>query len=312
MSLNILEETYIEYRSKTEKAVKVHCPICAEDPELYGEAIYTMTLGNYRKGQKPCGCSKSPKRTEQQWEILIGRKALSNNHTFLGFIKDVDAPLTDQAYLRLHCNTCDKEWTTCNIANYWNDRGCPSCANRQRGLARLTSAEEWAQRFYATGQFDGYIFERQTPSSRMWNVICPACGPDTIFTSDRANLTAGKIPCNCKLGGGFNIHQKSYFYVLKITNATGKYCGYGITNYPERRMKAHHRELNAAGYQIEEALFYTGTGSQILELESHLKRTLERKNLQVMGFRKEATTIENFEKIIHDLQSRGFTEVNNI
>jgi hypothetical protein len=74
-SLVVLEETYIRYKTKTEKALKVQCTKCMQDSELHGDATYIVNAGNFKKGQKPCGCSKSQKRTKEQWEITIKRRA---------------------------------------------------------------------------------------------------------------------------------------------------------------------------------------------------------------------------------------------
>jgi len=307
-NLVVLEETYIKYKTKTEKALKVQCTKCMQDSELYGDATYIVSAGNFKKGQKPCGCSKSPKRTKEQWEIILKRKAKSNNHEFLGFV-DEDINFGQNTKLNMHCNTCQNDWNTASLENYIQDRGCPKCANKKRGQDRSTSTQEWISRFMKTGQFDGYLFERQTQTSRLWNVVCPKCGTGKVFTSDRSNLVAGKIPCDCKLGGGFNKSQNSYFYLLKINVAGNLYCGYGITNYPDRRLADHQRELLSKGFLLQDFIVFSGDGTKILEYESALKRELPKANLDITGFRKESTSIDNYDKIRTELTIKGLTLV---
>jgi RNase P subunit RPR2 len=295
--LVILKETRIKYKNEERKALIVQCLKCKEDPELYGDAIYTVLYDNFKKGQKPCGCSRNPKRTKEQWKIILKRKAKSNNHIFLGFIDD-GRTFNQNTYISLHCNNCGHNWNSASIGNYTNNRGCPSCANESRVISKTTSSEEWVNRFLKTGQFDNYEFYRQQPSGRLWNVICHTCGTDKMFQSDRSNLVAGKIPCDCKLGGGFNKRQKSYFYLFKIKGTGHTCCKYGISNYPERRIASHKRELLRNGLDIESLIVFTGDGNKILEYESSLKREIPKINLDISGFKKEVTTIDHYEKIL--------------
>lgn len=275
---------------------KVECQICKQDKELYGDAIYEIPKKYLRCGQLPCGCSKVPKWSKEQWEIIISRKAKSNNHVFKGFIPS--KKLNQNTKCSFLCNICKTNWNTCSINNYMKDRGCPSCANVSRGINSSTTDEEWIKRFRATGMFPEhqYRFERQTRTSRLWNVSCSSCTGET-FVSDRSNLVAGKIPCNCGTGGGYDINKTGYFYILEVMALGQIFLKFGISNFPKRRFVSHTRVLEKIGGIILDARIFSGDGAKVLSIESNLKRTLSIENKFIDGFKRESCSLENLELI---------------
>ena len=54
------------------KLYVVFCPVCARDPELFGQGVFRKTKGKLKRGL-PCGCGKGFRYTDQQWEVLAGR-----------------------------------------------------------------------------------------------------------------------------------------------------------------------------------------------------------------------------------------------
>ena len=49
------------------------CSVCAEDPELFGEGYFKSTLPNLVSGRTPCGCAKSRKWSEDEYQIQAKR-----------------------------------------------------------------------------------------------------------------------------------------------------------------------------------------------------------------------------------------------
>ena len=276
---------------------KVQCQICKNDEELYGDAIYDIAVDYFTNNKLPCGCSKSPRRSERQWEVIIKRKARENNSEFLGFVGGSYINQNTKIFLR--CNSCDNMWDSCSVANFIRGKTCPRCANVSRGENNAKSNDYFIDRFRATGLFpEGqYSFERTTNTGRLWKVKCSKCG-DIEFTVDRSNLIAGKIPCNCGTGGGFDINKTGYFYILNVIAFGNEFLKFGISNYPKRRITGHKRTLREIGGEIVRSRFFRGDGNEVLAIESALKRDLEIDNKFIDGFRRESCNLSNIDKIL--------------
>lgn len=289
---------------------KVECQICKKDPELFGEAIYEATSDYFKTSKLPCGCSKSKKYTKHEWTVLIKRKAESNNHIFHGYVVDSEK-VNQDSKLKLECKTCAHIWESCSIGNYTRDRSCPKCADISRGLKKNTEASEWLRRFRATGLFpeEQYSFERTSETGRLWKVLCTKC-EGLEFFSDRSNLVAGKIPCNCSKGGGYDSTKPGYFYILEVQALGTNFLKFGISNFPKRRIVGHKRNLSTIGGEIIKQRFFIGDGEEVLSIESMLKKTLQIENKYIDGFKREACSLDclsAIEKAIEHL-----TEVYNL
>lgn len=296
-SLLLLERVNIDGNT----LYKVQCQICKLDHELHGDATYLVYSDYLQKQKMPCGCSKAPKWSKKQWEILLKRKAKENNHVFNGFLGDPEK-VNQSTKIILHCNNCGHDWTSGNVGNYYYDRGCPKCADKLRANSRLTESDVWIERFRSTGKFDEskYTFERVTDTGRLWNVYCNVCNSTTV--SDRSNLVAGKVPCGCGNGGGIDVTQPTYFYILTVTALGQKFIKFGISNYPKRRIADHRRTLKEIGGLIETYDVFIGDGSEMLAIESDLKRTLDIQNKFIDGFKREACRYDDYPEILSRLE----------
>lgn len=280
---------------------KVQCQVCKLDPELHGDAVYLIYSDYLQKKKMPCGCSKAPKWSKQQWEVLLKRKAKENNHIFNGFVGDPE-DVNQSTNIVLHCNNCGHDWESGNVGNYYYDRGCPKCADKIRANSRLTQSEVWIERFRKTGKFEEskFSFERVTETGRLWNVYCNVCNTTTI--SDRSNLVAGKVPCSCGCGGGIDVSQPVYFYIITVNALGQKFIKFGISNYPKRRIVDHKRTLKEIGGVIENQIVFLGDGVEMLSIESELKRTLDIQNKFIDGFKREACGYDNYSEILSRLE----------
>ena len=291
-ALLVLEEVR-KYKETTRLIVE--CQICKLKPQLYGEAIYRTTNSDIRKGSLPCGCARNPKHGPKLWINRINEHCKLKNYNFHGFVREFKGQNTK---LKLSCNVCDHRWDSCTAGNFLNKRSCPNCADIARGLAKRKDDEVMIASFFSTGLFkDGTEFIRDENETRMWNVICPVCKPK-VFRSDKSNLQAGKVPCDCSNGGGFDKTKPAYFYVLKCSSETTQFCGFGITNHYHRRIVNHTRNLAVAGYKIDEQRSFSLDGQAALDLENFIKQNLPRLNTGVSGFIREATAVENHDTVI--------------
>ena len=287
---------------------KVQCQICKNDHELHGDATYLVDTQYFKSNKLPCGCSKSTRYSEDQLRIILKRKTKLNNYEFVDFVggKYVD----QDTKLMLKCNTCHHSWSSCSLTNYLRDRSCPVCAVSIRATKTATSDEVWISRFRDTGFFpeDKYSFTRKSLTGRLWKVCCKVCG-DQPFVSDRSNLVAGKIPCNCGSGGGFDIDKTGYFYVLKVMIGKEISLKYGITGFYKRRIVDHKRTLKTLKGVIVEQMVFMGDGKKVLALESELKRKVPSDNKFIEGFRRESCSIDFYSFLLQSVHDAGLEKL---
>lgn len=277
--------------------IRVQCQVCKNDPELYGSAEYLIESDYFNTEKLPCGCSHTPRRSQKQWEVLLSRKAKDNNENFIGF---VDGEYKNQnSKINLSCNDCGFNWESCSVSNYMRNRSCPMCANMRKAAKRSTNDTIWIDRFVKDGNFDLQVhsFKRCTNTGRLWEVSCKICGDEKKFISDRSNLVAGKVPCDCNRGGGFNKNIESYVYVVKIEGIKTGFTGFGITNFPHRRIKDHARESWKHIQGITDVEVYECNGTIALQIETKLKHTFPLYPQEIPGFIREATLLCEFENV---------------
>ncbi len=302
-SLLIIDKVKVIIGKSEKLKYKVQCQICKNDKELHGDAEYLVYPEYFANGKLPCGCSKSTRYSETQWKIIIKRKALQNNHVFINFVNE--KYFDQNTKLILKCNTCNNDWSSCSLVNYLKNRGCPHCAELSRIEKHTTSDDEWINRFRNTGFFpeSQYSFQRTTPTGRTWKIVCTSCGPSKEFLADRANLTAGKIPCDCGSGGGFDVNKIGYFYILKVKVNDEVFLKYGISNFYRRRIVDHLRTLKTVKGEILEKMVFMSSGHTVLNIESELKRELPIHNKSLDGFRKESCSLDFYTKILDKVTS---------
>ena len=286
----VILESFIKNK---ETYYKVHCTECAKDSELNMEAIYEVSRSNLLRGSKPCCCSVNPKYTLHQKEILCRRAADKINAQFLGFVDSTSGQNTKTI---LHCNICNERWFTCSVANLRRGRGCPSCAKTKRGALRLKPEEEVIQRFLNTGVFDPSTKFKRI-KGRLWEVNCPIC--KSTVESDKSNLLAGKLPCKCSSGGGFDKTRPAYFYILSAEGFSSDLCGFGITSYYKRRLEEHKRELNKIGMSIDRFAYIPCSGYLARNIERLCIDSLPRNSHQACGFKVESTFYDYFDSVLN-------------
>lgn len=274
----------------------VCCPICKKDPEINGDAIYLADCFHIEDGNKVCECGINPKRSLDVWTKILRRKSSEAGQEFLGYAEVWRGNVT---YLRLRCKVCGHEHEKCNVANYLRDRECPLCAINIRAEARVKSDSTMISSFLKTGVFSqGTTFQRIGGAGRRrWSVVCGECSDE--YTADRSNLQAGKRSCSCSAGGGIDVKLPVYFYVLYVAGESRNFIGFGITNFPERRMYLHDKELEKHDLSFSIVKFVKFfEGKLALEMESRIKRELQIEDQGIDGFKREAVATKDLHKVM--------------
>ena len=102
-----------------------HCSACASDPELFGDGLF-LSLKLYPGDSRiPCGCSKRPDYTEDQYKLRVRRVAEPKGLSFLGWFGDYRGSKTR---IELHCEK-HGSWATGLETFVRRGSGCQRCGN---------------------------------------------------------------------------------------------------------------------------------------------------------------------------------------
>lgn len=102
------------------------CPICKEDPELFGDAVYEASCSFFKSGNKLCGCRRTPKWEPEQYIVKINRRCKESDITFKGFVDDKIKKCSN-TYLKLECSK-GHNWNSTSMDSFLNaSTNCPVC-----------------------------------------------------------------------------------------------------------------------------------------------------------------------------------------
>lgn len=168
----------------------------------------------------------------------------------------------------LKCNICNLEWKAAWTTLVNRQSGCAKCVGRYS-----YSDEEYIEKINSSGgaykyvskDFDHKIFNRDCV-----NVQCLNC--DLIWSKTVSDAVVGKHGCPACQTNGYNPSQNGYFYILSIKKDSNL-LGYkfGISNYPEKRLKGITRKSDLKIKMI--ALFKFEDGAAAQSLESNIKKS---------------------------------------
>lgn len=184
-----------------DKHYVVKCAVCSEDAELFGDGCFSASRRLLMIGSIPCGCSKSPKWTEEQFLIRMDRAASKNNYIFEGWAEDYRGVYTKSTII---CPV-HGEWHTSPMSFINMETRCGGCVKPELGrvTGSLNRREDgfYIAEFLKTGMYSKEtIFSRVkrkvgSRESLQWLVNCETCG-DSYYSTQR-QIKAGRRSCSC-------------------------------------------------------------------------------------------------------------------
>jgi hypothetical protein len=163
-----------------------------------------MGKWHFLDGQLPCGCSKCPKWSEQQWRVRIRRHSHTVGVVFLGWKNGWHGGKNTS--IRLIC-PFHGEWSTCSPTNFVRrlNSQCPVCHRvHKEGRKKVPSretVETHVQGFFASGVFHPATkftkLDKKSQAGRRiyWDVTCGECGQQ--YEKDVSSLKRGSRGCKC-------------------------------------------------------------------------------------------------------------------
>lgn len=252
---------------------KVICNACKSDPELNGDAIYLIGKDKYEKGQLPCSCSGSPKRSEEQYEVLVKRACKDSGFTFHGWHGEFcgrNSRITVE---------CPRHGILPHKAlnDFLGGKRCIECRRDNVKAALKKPDDEFVQRFRDTGSYhESTTFSRSdrvTPRlgyrsgvKSYWTVVCGECGE--THEALGSCLSRGQRPCSC------SIAKQHYAYIHSIlTDNTPVALKFGITSYPKKRLM--QQDLLSSFTIVQKGLWFFEDHKDCRAAESEVKRVVK-------------------------------------
>lgn len=224
------------------------CSKCCQDSELFGEGYFRMPKANLIKKAIPCGCSRKPYWSKDQFHTLCSRKAVELGYTFLGFTGEWRGSRTKMWMF------CEKhgEWKSGDIANFMRGTGCVGCKIDNLAKINTKPDNQMITSFFNSKSFAlGTKFWRSSRKNNnaakvYWFMTCPDCGETGESTS--SCLQEGKRPCACSK------QRQQECYINWITDGDSKVAlKFGVANNSKQRIKAQNR---VSSYEVKQYQVY--------------------------------------------------------
>lgn len=210
----------------TRRKYLIKCSVCSEDKELFGDGTFETSKESIDKGYKPCGCGHAYRFSEEQYKILIQRKADQLGVQFVGFKEPFKG---GQTRCIMSCE--EGEWFP--IAHTFIYKGQ---IKFNRGKTRGDDSKI-IEKFFSTG-----VFDKNTKFSRYrlydkwyWKVECPICGEFGVSQSQ--HLQRGSRPCAC------GNYKQRFSYIHGIYDGENIVAiKFGVSRVKDLRLKYQARE----------------------------------------------------------------------
>ncbi len=246
------------------------CNKCSQDSELFGEGLFRSLKSGLVKGALPCGCSKKPEWSQEQYAVRCTRKAKELGYTFLDFDGEWKGKNTKIK------TCCEKhgEWSSGNIHNLINKGyGCPGCKADGVAEAKTKPDDVMIASFHKSKAFhpDTKFWRSERLTGRGWKsywyMSCPECGE--VGESMSSDLQLGQRPCAC------NMHRQQECYINWVVDNKENAVAikFGIANNSKQRIKNQDRQ---SAYEVRQYQVYSFPSvQQCKQAERECKKELE-------------------------------------
>ncbi len=272
-----LEVIGIAGKQGTNTTFKVTCTECSKDKELFPDGYFVSTKSNLINGQKPCGCSNSPKWLDWQF-LILARRAAKDCFIVHGFSEPFKNSYTK---LNLECLKDGYKWTasTHNIIN--GGKGCPKCAGNakpteQQALQKCVDICKEMD-YDVVGFPDGY----KNQKSR-FEYNCKIHGKQNVSYTNFVNGGTRCGGCAKDLGNGNGYYperkdEQDFLYILNFNN---KFIKVGRSFDVDERIKNLKKPSESGIRNIKKLRIFTATHQEIYDFEQELHNELRERNFQ--------------------------------
>ena len=276
-----------------DRRLYVTCSACKEDEELYPKE-FLYRPNSFRNGIISCGCSKSPRRSEEQHRILVERRCKELGYNFYGFVGVYDKLKT---LLDLENPKTNNRWCTTKAGQFLTYKTKDPVAGFQENrkaleASRRKSDKEHIQGFLATGAFlEGTVFKRNSVRldsrghNSFWDITCPVCSYDEyvssgnctgVFTGITCDLKTGHLSCRCSKSYRWTEQQRVYKlemvckYEGAVFNGLSEEYRGTSTNFDWVCSNGHDQVNNISSFLLQDQRCSTCTNTNLNQYYSYL------------------------------------------
>lgn len=223
---------------------------------------WVATGSNIRNKQGCPKCAKNAPISNDEWALRakkIGAKWL-----------ELPTKATDKK--PIICEKCGFIWQTFAY-NVYSGYGCHACAKREK-----VSSEEWENR---ARKVKAKWLRLPKGRAGKGDLLCAAC--NYVWSATGKSVSGGS-GCPACANHGYSPNKPGSLYVLDFGNGQ---IGYGISNFPDDRLKTHSKRIAFDNYRLWD--FDDGRVPE--KIENSIKRqyaTAFHVDLKIDGFRTEA------------------------
>lgn len=265
------------------KLFKITCKICSQDPELFPLGYFISQKRTFMNGNKPCGCSSSPRWEDWQY-LILARRAGEGRFIVHGFAEEFHGQNTK---LDCECSIDGIKWTpTVSNIIHNNSRGCPKCANvyRPNEIEALNICTDICTvlDYRAIGFQEGYV-----NCYSKFEYICPKHGKKIV--SYYAFVQKGNRCMECFKESQKEINSKFFGYYperkdeqdfLYVLDFNDKFIKVGRSFDVDERIKSLRTASKILKDKIHKLRIFTATHEEIYDLEQDLHSELRERNFQ--------------------------------
>lgn len=271
----------------------VECSVCKQDPELFGDGLFSTTKSHLHSGKLPCGCSKVPKWNPDQQQTRMMRVLTDRNYSLL----HADSYTGQDTKILVKCPEHGVYEST--FSYIINGRGCRQCADEVNSKLKTKPDEVMIASFFSTNKFHPEtVFTRSglltsQGAKNYWNVYCPVCKTTAVRTS--SDLRRGFVPCACAKDFKF-----SYIHLIQ-ENDTDIAIKFGITSDHKERLYRQNLKAASGVKIVPIGVWEFPSNSSCRDAEKACKKSFVTcvvdKGLLSDGYT-ETTSLNNIESII--------------
>ena len=283
-----LEVVGVIGKTKSRNAIfKVTCTECSKDKELFPDGYFVSTKGHLVNGQRPCGCSNSPKWFDWQYLILARRAAEKKGFIVHGFAEEFKNAHTK---LNLECLKDGHKWTTSVDSITNSGYGCPKCKGVNLAEQKKTPEHVALQKCVDICKDMNYepvwfVNGYKNAYSR-FEYVCKIHGKQNISYDSFVN--GGRRCGGCAKdkqkelgnGNGYYPERKDETDFLYILNFNNKFIKVGRSFDVDERIKGLKYESGVPKNKIHKLRIFTATHQEIYDYEQELHNELRERNFQ--------------------------------
>jgi hypothetical protein len=206
----------------------IKCSICSEDEKLWPYGSIKTGKSFLEKGTVPCGCTRTPRWSKEQYEVRINRWCSDRGYEFLGFNGEWRGKDTKVKIRDLETN---EEWDSGTLHRLlFQGSGNPLKAKRRQltGIHSRKYYDNDEDLISKSAYPEGTTFK--LIEGKVWEVTCSVCSKDFYshkdkgaFMASRDSILGGSLSCRCSKRYFWNQEEREFQMKHLLSEDNGQF-----------------------------------------------------------------------------------------